>query len=56
MNKDGNVHRALRWELVERERGREKEKERSTKFGEESINGPSNRGRVGLTIKLKELL
>ena len=31
-------------------------RERSPQFGGESINGPSNRGRVVLTIKLNELL
>ena len=42
----------------ERERGREKERDReiSTQFVGRSINGPSNRGRVGLTLKLDELL
>ena len=39
-----------------RERVRERERERSTQFGEGSINGPTNRGRVGLTLKLDELL
>ena len=34
----------------------ESERERSTQFGEGSINGLSNRGRVGLTLKLDELL
>ena len=29
----------------------EMESARSTQFGEESFNGPSNRGRVGLTLK-----
>ena len=32
------------------------ESERYTQFGEGRINGPSNRGRVGLTVKLDELL
>ena len=32
------------------------EREISTQFGEGSINGPSNRGRVGLTLKLDEFL
>ena len=32
------------------------ESERYTQFREERINGPSNRGRVGLTVKLDELL
>ena len=53
-NKEENVHRfalsAIRGELLER--GREKERERSTQFEEGSINGPSNRERVGLTLKL----
>ena len=48
----------------EKERGREREGkrerdcewERYTQFGEKSINGPSNRGRVGLTLNLDELL
>ena len=30
----------------------ESERERSTQFWEGSINGPFNRGRVGLTLKL----
>ena len=30
--------------------------ERSTQFGEGSMNRPFNRGRVGLTLKLDELL
>ena len=32
------------------------EGEKSTQFGEGSINGPSNKGRVWLTLKLDELL
>ena len=39
-----------------RKRERVRERERSTQFGEGSINGPTNRGRVGLTLKLDELL
>ena len=34
----------------------EKDRERSTQFGEWSINGPSNRVRVKLMLKLDELL
>ena len=34
----------------------ESERERSTQFGEGRINGPSISGRVGLTLKLDELL
>ena len=43
---------------IEREGKRERygEFERSSKFGEGRINGPSNRGRVGLLLKLDELL
>ena len=42
----------------EREGNRERdgEWEKSTKFGEGSINRPSNRRRVGLTLKLDALL
>ena len=58
------MHRAKEGD---RERVRERENEmesderkiergRSTQFGGGSINGPSNRGRVGLTLKLDELL
>ena len=60
VNNNENVHRfvlraiRLRGELLERER--EKERERSTQFVEGSINGPSNRRRVGLTLKLDALL
>ena len=32
------------------------ESDRYTQFGEGRIIGPSNRGRVGLTVKLDELL
>ena len=32
------------------------ESERYRQFGEGRVNGPSNRGRVGLTVKLDELL
>ena len=39
-----------------RERENEMESENSLQFGGGSINGPSNRGRVGLTLKLDELL
>ena len=34
----------------------ESERERYKQFGEGRINGPSNRGRVGLTVKFDELL
>ena len=34
----------------------ESERERYTQFGGGSINGPFIRGRVGLTLKLDELL
>ena len=34
----------------------ESEREKYTQFGEGRINGPFNRGRVGLTVKLDELL
>ena len=37
-------------------RERDGEWEKSTQFGEGSINGPSNRERVGLMLKLDELL
>ena len=39
---------------IYRERGRENEREREkyTLFGGGSINGPSNRGRLVLTLKL----
>ena len=39
-----------------RERENEMESENSSQFVGGSINGPSNRGRVGLTLKLDELL
>ena len=43
-----------------RERGGKREQdgewEKSSQFGEGSSNGPSNRGRVELTLKLDELL
>ena len=44
-----------------RERVREREGKRGrdgrvTQFGEGRVNGPSSRGRVGLTVKLDELL
>ena len=35
---------------------RDGEWEKSPQFGEGSINGPSSRGRVGLMLKLDELL
>ena len=35
---------------------RERKREGSTQFGAGSINGPSNRGSVGLTLKLDRLL
>ena len=38
------------------ERTRWRVRERSTQFGVGSINGPSIRGRVGLTLKLDEIL
>ena len=40
----------------EGKRERDGEWERYTQFGEERIDRPSNRGRVGLTVKLDELL
>ena len=40
----------------EGKRERDGEWEKSTQFVEVSINGPSNKGRVGLTLKLYELL
>jgi hypothetical protein len=33
----------------------ESERKISTQFGEGRINGPSKRGRIGLTLKLDEL-
>ena len=44
------------WERVREREERNGEWEKSTQFGEGSIDGPSNRGRVGLTLKLDELL
>ena len=40
----------------EGKRERDGEWEKSLQYGEGSINGPSNRGRVRLTLKLDELL
>ena len=40
----------------EGKRERDGEWDKSTQFGEGSIIGPSNRGRVGLTLKLDKLL
>ena len=53
----GKDNRCL-WSVREREGKRERDGEwkKSTQFGEESINGPSNRGRVGLMLKLDERL
>ena len=44
-----------RYGYRERVRERDGEWEKSTQFEEGSINRPSNRGRVGLTLKLDEL-
>ena len=44
------------FEDITREREREKEREIFTQFGEGGINGTSNRGKVGLTLKLDEIL
>ena len=41
---------------MESKRERKIERERSTQIGGGRINGPSNRGGVGLTLKLDELL
>ena len=40
----------------EGKREQDGEWEKSSQFGEESSNGPSNRGMVGLTLKFYELL
>ena len=40
----------------EREGKRERDGERYTQFGAGSINGPSNTGMVGLTLKFDKLL
>ena len=55
MPKEGNFWREKEGER-KRKREREKERERSTKFGKGIINGSSNRGRAGLTLKLDEIL
>ena len=47
--KEGDRERVREREGNKRER--DGEWERSTQFGEGSINGPSNRGRVVLTLK-----
>ena len=53
-SKKGGGRQGYRERVREREGKREQdgEWEKSSQFGEGSSNGPSNRGRVGLTLKL----
>ena len=59
MKEKREIHREGYGERV-REKGRENEmkgeRERITQFGGGSIKGQSNRGRVGLTLRLDRLL
>ena len=52
-----DIYRERVWEREgKREQDEEWERESFTQFEGGSINGPSNRGRVGLTVKLDGLL